>query len=52
MSQLNKQQEITAYGYVHQNCKRIIQFALVKLIEQFYDEYFYWNLKGYELNNF
>eukprot|EP01084_Bolivina_argentea_P077423 140430_1 len=52
MSQVNQQQKLTTFGYVHKHCTHNIPFVLIKLIKLFYDEYFYWNFKGEQMKKF
>eukprot|EP01084_Bolivina_argentea_P077422 140429_1 len=52
MSQVNQQQKLTTFGYVHKHCTHNIPFVLIKLIKLFYDEYFYWNFKDEQMKKF
>ena len=52
MSHKSKQQQLLTFGYVRKNYALFIPFVIIKLIKLFYDEYFYWHIKGDEMVKF
>ena len=52
MSVKQTQQECLISGYTRQNYTAFVPFDIVHLMQKLHDEYFYWSIKGDELNKF
>ena len=52
MSSQKQKDELLACGYVKQNYKYAIPMVINKLIELFYNKYFYWKIKKDEMQKF
>eukprot|EP01084_Bolivina_argentea_P265244 449515_1 len=54
MSKQKKQTELSVFGYIKQqsSISKSIPIVIIKLIIKFYDIFFYWNIKGKEIEAF